>query len=121
MPMGGEIMRSLSSIAAFWLLSSATAIADDVSVQRGGSLANKICSACHVVGADQEFSPILRDYGPDFREIAGRKDVSAGSPLKTFLRTTHVRASDTPYKMPNLLLTEQMDAVVDYILGLKAN
>jgi mono/diheme cytochrome c family protein len=119
--MGGEIMRSLSSIAAFWLLSSATAIADDVSVQRGGSLANKICSACHVVGADQEFSPILRDYGPDFREIAGRKDVSAGS-LKTFLRTTHVRASDTPYKMPNLLLTdEQMDAVVDYILGLKAN
>jgi cytochrome c2 len=84
-------MRSLSSIAAFWLLSSATAIADDISVQRGGSLANKICSACHVVGADQEFSPILRNYGPDFREIAGRKDVSAGS-LKTFLRTTHVRA-----------------------------
>jgi hypothetical protein len=63
----GMRLRSLSGIAALWMLSSATAIADDTSVQRGGSLANKICS-CHVVGADQEFPPILRDYGPDFRE-----------------------------------------------------
>ena len=110
----------LSGIATLWMLSSAIAIADDVSVQRGGSLANKICSACHVIGADQEFSPILRDYGPDFREIAGRKDLSAES-LRAFLRTTHIRAH-APYKMPNLLLTdEQMDALVDYILSLRAN
>ena len=54
-------------------------------VARGRAIANTVCWACHVVGPDQEFSPILRNPGPDFRVIANRPETSLES-LKTFLR-----------------------------------
>jgi hypothetical protein len=68
-------------------------------VERGRAIANTICWACHVVGPDQEFSPILRESGPDFRAIAKKSDVSLQS-LTAFLRSTHGLVGK-PYRMPN--------------------
>ena len=90
----------------------------DPHVERGRALANRICWACHVVGADQEFSPILRSPGPDFRVIAKRQAVTAES-LTTFLRSTH-QTESKPYTMPNPRLTEEMiNEVVNYIMSLR--
>jgi mono/diheme cytochrome c family protein len=41
--------------------------AADQSAQAGRALAIKICSACHIVSADQPFRPILRRPGPEFQ------------------------------------------------------
>ena len=90
----------------------------DPRVERGRALANRICWACHVVGADQEFSPILRSPGPDFRVIAKRQALTTKS-LTTFLRSTH-QTEGKPYTMPNPRLTDDMiDDVVSYIMSLR--
>jgi len=84
----------------------------------GRHLARIICSACHVVGADQSVSPILRPPAPAFIAIANRPDVSAAS-LSNFINHTH---PVTPKlgQMPNpQLLPDQVADVVSYILTLK--
>jgi len=93
--------------------------ADDKSrVERGRDIAEKICWACHVVGAGQRFTPILREPGPDFRSIGAKSGTSAQS-LTTFLQSTH-RMDGKLYTMPNPRLTNDMiDQVVSYILSLR--
>jgi mono/diheme cytochrome c family protein len=87
-------------------------------IERGRAIADNICWACHVVGPEQQFSPILREPGPDFRAIAARPDTSAQS-LTVFLQSTH-RMEGRPYAMPNPRLTNDMiDQVVSYILSLR--
>lgn len=91
---------------------------DAASIGRGRSTADTVCWACHVVGADQEFSPILRDPAPDFRTIAQRPDITMQS-LTAFLHSTH-RTEGKPYTMPNPRLSDDMiDDVVTYILSLR--
>ena len=36
-------------------------------LERGRQIAEKICWVCHVIGRDQELSPMLRSPGSDFR------------------------------------------------------
>jgi mono/diheme cytochrome c family protein len=87
-------------------------------VQRGREIAERICWICHVTGPDQEYTPILRTPGPDFRAIAERPGATAAS-LTAFLHTAH-RTEDKPYTMPNPGLSEEMiDSVVAYIMSLK--
>jgi mono/diheme cytochrome c family protein len=91
---------------------------DDVRIARGQEIAERICWACHVVGGNQRFSPILRDRGPDFSGIARRKDVTSES-IEAFLRSTH-RVEGKPYVMPSPMLTDQMiREVTAYILSLR--
>ncbi len=87
-------------------------------VERGRAIANNICWACHVVGPDQEFSPILREPGPEFRAIAKKPGVSVQS-LMDFLRSTH-GLEGKPYRMPNPRLTDEMiTEVARYIMSLR--
>ena len=87
-------------------------------VERGRAIANTVCWACHVVGPDQEFSPILREPGPDFRAIAKKPDVSLQS-LTAFLQSTH-GLQGKPYRMPNPRLTDDMiTEVARYIMSLR--
>ena len=91
---------------------------DKARVDRGRDIAEKICWPCHVVGAGERFSPILREPGPDFRAIAAKSGTSAES-LTTFLHSTH-RTEGKPYAMPSPRLTDEMiDQVVGYILSLR--
>ena len=90
----------------------------DSRVPRGRAIADKICWACHVISSDQEFSPILREPGPDFHTIANRRDTTAQS-LSAFLRTTH-RTEGKLYTMPDPRLTDDMiGAVASYIMSLR--
>jgi mono/diheme cytochrome c family protein len=97
---------------------AADAQSDGARIGRGRSTADTVCWACHVVGANQPFSPILREPAPDFRTIAQKPGVTAES-LKAFLHTTH-RTQGKPYRMPNPRLSDEMiDDVVAYILNLR--
>ena len=120
-------MRRVVTIAAAGLcLTTLTAHASaqeasqeaDAQVRRGREIADKVCWVCHVTGPDQEYSPILRAPGPDFRAIAARPETTAAS-LTAFLHTAH-RTEDKPYTMPNPRLSDEMiDAVAHYIISLK--
>ena len=85
---------------------------------RGHAIAVRVCSACHVVAADQPYPPILRHPGPGFQAIADMPAETANS-LRSFISTTHKTAGQ-PFKMPNPELTDEMqDQVVAYILSLR--
>ena len=79
-------------------------------VNMGQQLAQKWCSDCHLVGAED-----VKVHGvvPSFVSIADMSSTTSLS-LHAFLQTTHDR-------MPNLQLTQtQIDDVVAYILSLKS-
>lgn len=89
------------------------------SLARGEQLAQLICSACHVIGPDQEFPPLLRQPAPAFADIANRDGVTEKT-LRHFIATTHWDEKTLPMTMPNPELTaEQSAAVVRYILSLR--
>jgi mono/diheme cytochrome c family protein len=118
------MLRSIATIAAVGIcllsgqLGAQEVTQDAAKVQRGREIADKVCWVCHVTGPDQEFSPILRVPGPDFRAIARRPDTMPAS-LTAFLHTAH-RTEDKPYTMPDPRLSDEMiSAVVSYILSLK--
>jgi mono/diheme cytochrome c family protein len=84
----------------------------------GRNFALRVCSACHVVGPDQHFAPILKHPAPSFVSIAGRPQVTADS-LRDFINSRHQDIAE-PGEMPNpSLLDYQVDQVVAYIISLK--
>jgi mono/diheme cytochrome c family protein len=114
----GLISGSALVILSVFVVDAGGQTTPDPHVERGHNIANRICWACHVVGTDQEFSPILRNPGPDFRVIAKRKTVTAAS-LTTFLQSMH-RMEGKPYTMPDPRLTDAMiDDVASYIMSLQ--
>ncbi len=122
----GKKQRLVAATGAFGLLVSALAgkpRAQDVTqdaahVQRGRDIADRVCWVCHVTGPDQEYSPVLKEPGPDFRAIAERPDTTAAS-LTSFLHTAH-RTEDKPYAMPSPGLSDEMiAAVAGYIMSPK--
>jgi mono/diheme cytochrome c family protein len=87
--------------------------------ERGHQIALKICSACHVVAPDQEFSPLLRPPAPPFVDIANGTNRTRAS-LRHFIVTTHWDEKTLPLTMPNpQLLDFQVADVVTYILSLR--
>jgi mono/diheme cytochrome c family protein len=110
----------MACVVGVALIPPGTALSADAKarIERGRAIADNICWACHVVGPGQQYSPILREPGPDFRAIATRPDTSAQS-LTVFLQSTH-RTEGKPYAMPSPRLTDDMiDQVVSYILSLR--
>ena len=81
-------------------------------IATGRDLALQICSACHVVSADQHFAPTLRPPASDFHSIANRP-ATTDRTLHDFLLTPHG-------KMPDAMLVDyQVTALVNYILSLR--
>lgn len=77
---------------------------------RGWTLATENCSRCHVIGNGvQEGGSI----GPAFKAVAAMPSTT-GMALNVFLQSHHP-------SMPSVRLDrDEMDAVIDYILSLKA-
>ena len=91
------------------------------SMSRGEDVARSVCSACHQVAADQEFSPLLEQPTPSFTEIANRPGTSVRS-LERFITMTHWNEKTIPMRMPNPMLTPQETAAVaHYILSLRGH
>jgi cytochrome c553 len=85
----------------------------------GRELARIICSDCHVVASDQEFSPLLQTSAPPFEEIANRPKTNEKS-LRRFIATTHWDGQTIPMTMPKLELTEQDIVMISkYIMSLR--
>lgn len=78
-------------------------------VQSGGALAVRWCTACHVVEASQR---LASDSAPSFRAIAARTDTTAAT-LDRYLSTGHTLMPDFS------LSTQERDALVTYILSLR--
>jgi mono/diheme cytochrome c family protein len=101
-------------------LAAAREAAPDPMIAKGEQLAQLICSACHVVAHNQQFSPILREPAPSFEQIANRPDTTEKS-LREFLKTTHWDNKTLPMTMPDpMLVAEQRQAVARYILSLRS-
>lgn len=91
----------------------------DPMAARGEQIARQICSACHIVAADQQFPPLLRDAAPGFSAIANRPATTAKS-LQRFITATHWDTKTIPMSMPNpMLMPDQVLAVSRYILSLR--
>jgi mono/diheme cytochrome c family protein len=89
-------------------------------IARGEKLSRMICAECHVVADDQKAPLRLEQSTPSFREIANRPDTTRKS-LRHYVATTHWDMKTVPITMPNPELTnEQIAAVTDYILSLRA-
>ena len=113
-------MAKLGWVALFsWIVFAAQAqVPLDQDVVRGRAIAASVCSACHVVAADQTYAPILRNPGPSFQSIANKPTTTADA-LRRFISTTHKTAGE-PFRMPNPELTAEMqEQVVVYILSLR--
>jgi mono/diheme cytochrome c family protein len=87
----------------------------DVASGMGRALAEKYCTACHLVepgaSAPQKASP------PPFQVVADRPETTADS-LRAHLKSTHT-SSIIPLSMPNPQLTEdETTKIVAYILSL---
>ncbi len=79
---------------------------------QGRNLALIICTACHVIAADQPLQPTLQPPAPDFHAIANRPATTENS-LHDFLVRPHG-------KMPGLPLVDyQIAPLVSYILSLR--
>ena len=77
---------------------------------RGWTLAAENCSQCHAIGKGAGAGVFA---GPSFTSVAGMPSTT-GMALNVFLRSQHP-------SMPSVRLDrDEMDAVIDYILSLKA-
>jgi cytochrome c1 len=91
----------------------------DPLVARGHHFALIVCSDCHVVAPNQEFSPTINVSAPPFEEIANRRSSSERS-LQRFISETHWDGQTIPIKMPTPGLTKQETiAVARYIMSLR--
>jgi len=105
--------------AALALRALAEAAPTHASAAHGEHIAQLVCSACHVVAANQEYPPLLTKPAPSFAEIANRPGVSAES-LQHFIQSTHWDTDTLPMTMPSPMLSKsEARAVADYILTLR--
>jgi mono/diheme cytochrome c family protein len=117
-------MKTLQSLVlnlalTFCLAASAQAQqAKQDDVAAGRKLALLICANCHVVGADQEQTPILRPPAPSFASIAARSSLTEAY-LRQLLGSNHAKLGRNA-GMPNPELGEyQIDKLVAYVMSLK--
>jgi mono/diheme cytochrome c family protein len=108
--------------APAWLAAAALVHAGPgAEVRRGEQIARGQCSACHIVAQHQEYPPLLEQPGPSFQSIADRPDSTEKS-LHRFVAATHWDQKSVPFTMPNPELSSQdMRAVIRYILSLRGH
>ena len=117
-----EIGTRVIWIAALWLGMHTVHAAEpkaDPAVARGERLAQMICSACHIVAPNQEFTPILQTPPPSFAEIASRPTTTERS-IIDFLKSTHWDGKTIPLTMPDpMLMANQRMDLAHYILSMR--
>lgn len=113
------ILIALASLASAAVIPAAVATPHQTAATEGKEVALEICAYCHVVAADQPFAPELKQPARSFSAIANDPGANAAS-LGRFVATTHWDEVTYPMTMPNpLLLDDERDQVVAYILSLR--
>jgi mono/diheme cytochrome c family protein len=119
--MKGPRVHALMAIGVAGLAVAAEARDPGVTatVDAGRKIALDTCATCHVVAADQDIAPILKQSTPSFSQIANAPGSSRASLLR-FIGATHWDRQSVPITMPNPMLSEmQKGQVVSYILSLR--
>ena len=99
----------LGAVMAMGCLQATASPVEDHRI-RGLTLATQQCSQCHAIGKGAGTGVFT---GPDFTVVAAMPSTT-GMALNVFLQSHH-------RTMPSLRLDrDEMDAVIDYILSLKA-
>ncbi len=57
-----------------WSVTMASAANAPAQVRRGEEIAQQRCSACHIVAANQDYPPLLKDPAPSFQDVANRPE-----------------------------------------------
>ncbi len=118
-PAAGRVVLALCGVLGVTALQAQSAPAAKSAAIRGEHIARQLCTACHVVAADQEFPPILRQPTPSFPDIANRPGITAAS-LRQFISSTHWDEKTIPMQMPSPGLSQaELGAVSAYILSLR--
>jgi len=87
-------------------------------VAAGHKLALTVCSACHVVEANQDMEPVLRPPAPTFASIANRP-AETEEAVRTFLVSTHGTLANSK-NMPNPMLMDfQVRQAAAYLMSLR--
>jgi len=83
-------------------------------VRAGRAFALTVCTPCHVVSSDQEFSPIFTGppKPPNFDAIANKAGTTAES-LHDFLSTTHASVTMSS------LTDDEMRKIISFIISLR--
>jgi mono/diheme cytochrome c family protein len=103
---------------AFLSVSASKAAPDELAIQMGHGLAERLCTNCHAIEPGK-FNKPGHVGGPSFQSVANRPDINADS-LREHLRMTHSNAM-IPLAMPNPGLSEdELMKIVSYILSLRA-
>jgi mono/diheme cytochrome c family protein len=111
-------LAGIGAIAAIVALAAGPAAAQHRPLrgnpQAGADLADRVCSACHIIARHQELAPLVAHSAPSFLAIARRRGTTAAS-LEAFLAHPHPMG-----QMPFPQLTQpQIADVTAYILGLR--
>ncbi len=120
--MSTRFLRAAVSAAAVLLTLVTTAPAslaesNGVASGMGHDLAQKLCTACHLIEPGQA-DPPRHIGGPSFQSVADRPDVTVQS-LRKHLKTTHSNAM-IPLAMPNPQLSEdELVKIISYLLSLR--
>ena len=107
------MLRYLLAACALPLFASLTlaGVTSEPDPVLGKSLAEKLCTNCHLVGSAQQQQPANADV-PSFKEIAGREDQSAGAITARIMLPKH--------PMPQIPLTKaELADLAAYILSLR--
>jgi mono/diheme cytochrome c family protein len=108
-PPSGARAAVLAVLLAACTTASAAGPKEDHRV-RGWTIATQLCSECHLIGRTSQPGVFA---GPAFLRVANMPSTT-GPALSVFLQNHHRR-------MPSLRLDrDEMDAVIDYILSLRA-
>jgi mono/diheme cytochrome c family protein len=99
----------LLSVATTLITASAAYAADEIGDPHAGfDYAQRVCSICHAISAEQSPNP----KAPRFREVADTPGMT-GTALRVWMETSHPT-------MPNIIVDKQdMLNVIAYILSLK--
>ena len=120
-PLEDVITRSFVALALIpALIGVAPARGEEAQmIADGHEIALKVCAICHVAAADQTVPPTMNPPAPPFAEIAKRPSVTEAF-LRDFLLKPHGEARATS-AMPGFLMSRyQADAVIAYLMSLKA-
>lgn len=102
-------MRPVYLLAAI-LIAGSGAAAQDADIEAGAAYAEQVCSVCHAVLPNEQYSPLPE--APTFQSVADTPGMTELA-LSVFLQSSHPT-------MPNIVLEQDdMRNVVAYIRSLK--
>lgn len=96
-------------VTVMLLTLTSAAVAQDADLEAGAAYAEQVCSPCHAVQPNQNYSPLPQS--PSFQVIADTPGMTELA-LTVFMQSSHST-------MPDIILGDELGNVVAYIRSLE--